>query len=34
MIITPKQKDNIAALLIVVIMIGFFLVMAIIEASK
>jgi len=31
--ITPKQKDDIAALLIVAVMIGFFLVMAIIEAT-
>jgi len=30
---TPKQKDDLAALLIVVVMIGFFLVMAIIEAT-
>jgi len=30
---TPKQKDDLAALLIVMVMIGFFLVMAIIEAT-
>jgi len=30
---TPKQKDNIATLIIVTIMIGFFLVMALIESK-
>ncbi len=30
---TPEQKDNIAALIIVTIMIGFFLVMASIESK-
>lgn len=29
---TPKQKEDIATILIVTIMIGFFLVMALIEA--
>lgn len=29
---TPEQKDNIATAIIVTIMIGFFLVMALIEA--